>query len=88
MAIELIRKRTGNSKQPEFLTALKFVMAVSIGVTFFVFMLLLAPTDAKGFIGAYQDNHYASLCEHFIAPVSSLIYYFVFDTGVSIRKEG
>ena len=36
-------------------------------------MLLLAPTNSQGFIGAYLNNGAGSLCVHFITPVLAII---------------
>ena len=48
---------------------LKYAAAVSITVTFFVFLLVLAPLDPRGIPAAYAQDHFASLCMHLINPV-------------------
>ena len=48
---------------------LKYAAAVSITVTFFVFLLVLAPLDPRGIPAAYAQDHCASLCMHLINPV-------------------
>ncbi len=66
----------------EFLRAFRFITAVSILVTFLVFLLLLAPTSSLGFIGAFLDNHCASIAMHLIAPVCTVIDYIVYDPAI------
>ena len=45
----------------------------------FVYMLLLAPTNSQGFIGAYLNNGAGSLCVHFITPVLAIIDFLLFS---------
>ena len=52
---------------------IKFMGTISITLTFFVYLLLLAPTNSHGFIGAYLNNGAGSLCVHFITPVLAII---------------
>ncbi len=59
--------------------AVKFVAALAILITFLVYLLILAPTNANGFFGAYKTYHCASLCAHVISPLLILIHFFVFD---------
>ena len=42
-------------------------------------MLLLAPTNSQGFIGAYLNNGAGSLCVHFITPVLAIIDFLLFS---------
>lgn len=58
---------------------IKFIMTISITLTFLVFMLILAPTQKNGFIQAYLSNHAASLCLHFITPVLAIVDFLLFD---------
>ena len=44
----------------------KFMMTISIAVTFTLYLCFLAPTNKLGFIGAYMSNGASSLCVHFI----------------------
>ena len=60
---------------PQGMYLIKFMATISITLTFFVYMLLLAPTNSQGFIGAYLNNGAGSLCVHFITPVLA-IYWF------------
>ncbi|MBR0062788.1 MAG: hypothetical protein IJP67_01325 [Oscillospiraceae bacterium] len=48
----------------------KFSAAVSITATMLVFLLVLAPMDPRGIAAAYAQDNCASLCLHFITPVS------------------
>lgn len=58
---------------------IKFMATISITLTFFVYMLLLAPTNSHGFIGAYLNNGAGSLCVHFITPVLSIIDFLLYS---------
>ena len=58
---------------------IKFMATISITLTFFVYMLLLAPTNSQGFIGAYLNNGAGSLCVHFITPVLAIIDFLLFS---------
>ena len=51
---------------------LKFTGAVSIAITFFVFLTVLGPVMPGGLLGAYAQDHYASLCLHLIIPAIAL----------------
>lgn len=51
------------------LAAVKFTAAVSVTVTFLVFLTVLAPLDPRGLVAAYTQDRCASLCMHFITPV-------------------
>ncbi len=57
----------------------KFIMTVSITITFLVFMFILAPTTPGGFLAAYLNPTYSSLCLHFINPVLSIVDFLLFD---------
>lgn len=58
---------------------IKFMGTISITLTFFVYLLLLAPTNSHGFIGAYLNNGAGSLCVHFITPVLAIIDFIFFS---------
>ena len=58
---------------------IKFMATISITLTFLVYMLLLAPTNSQGFIGAYLNNGAGSLCVHFITPVLAIIDFLLFS---------
>lgn len=61
----------------------KFSAAVSIAATMLVFLLVLAPMDPRGLIAAYAQDNCASLCLHFITPVSVLADFLLNDSGES-----
>lgn len=71
-------EKTGEEKQgaasgdgntyPDWLYALKYMVTVSILVTFLVFLCILAPFSRRGFIAAYTQDHFASLCMHLLTP--------------------
>lgn len=64
---------------PQGMYLIKFMATISITLTFFVYMLLLAPTNSHGFIGAYLNNGAGSLCVHFITPVLSIIDFLLYS---------
>ncbi len=64
---------------PQGMYLIKFMATISITLTFFVYMLLLAPTNNYGFIGAYLNNGAGSLCVHFITPVLSIIDFLLYS---------
>ena len=61
------------------LAVLKYTAAVSIFVTFLVYLTVLAPLMPGGIIAAYAQDHWASLCLHVITPAASLIDFFLND---------
>lgn len=64
---------------PQGMYLIKFMATISITLTFFVYMLLLAPTNNYGFIGAYLNNGAGSLYVHFITPVLSIIDFLLYS---------
>lgn len=64
---------------PQGMYLIKFMATISITLTFLVYMLLLAPTNSQGFIGAYLNNGAGSLCVHFITPVLAIIDFLLFS---------
>ena len=75
-AIQLIyEKRRGSNEKEGYarcILILKYMAAVSLFVTFLVFLLFLAPVVPGGYIAAYAQDHCASLCMHLLSPI--LIY--------------
>lgn len=65
---------------------IKFMLTISITVTFLVYMLLLAPNNELGFIKAYTTNYCGSLCVHFVGPILAIIDFFIFDYEYNSRK--
>lgn len=57
----------------------KFMMTISITVTFTLYLCFLAPTDQDGFVLAYLRQGAGSLCVHFIAPLLAIIDFLLFD---------
>ncbi|MCR5045783.1 MAG: hypothetical protein K6A42_04345 [Treponema sp.] len=66
--------------------AVKFVAVLAILITFLVYLLILAPTNANGFFGAYKNYHFASLCAHVVSPLLILIHFFAFDPKTIEKK--
>ena len=58
---------------------IKFLATISITLTFFVFLTILAPTIEGGIIHAYLSYHYGSLCLHFITPLLAIFDFLFFD---------
>lgn len=57
----------------------KFMMTISITVTFSLYLCFLAPTDKAGFVQAYMQSGAHSLCVHFIAPLLAIADFLLFD---------
>lgn len=64
--IELLLSKGKRDRRsnPAYIT--KYAATISITLTFFVFMTLLAPTNVNGFVYAYLNNGAGSLCVHMI----------------------
>lgn len=58
---------------------IKFMLTISITVTFLVYMFLLAPNNKLGFLNAYAQYSYGSLCVHFIGPILAIMDFLLFD---------
>lgn len=79
-----------NKKEYEIANVLyiiKFLATVSITLTFFVFLTILAPTSGGGFLNAYLHNGAGSLCVHFITPILSIIDFILFDDDYKSNKK-
>ncbi len=83
--IAVRRGRAAKPSQGKYL--FKFMMTVSILITFMLFLFILAPTNDKGFIGAYLNNSCGSLAHHFIAPLAAIIDFFVYDRAYIPKKS-
>lgn len=70
---------------PAYIT--KYVATISITLTFLVYLTLLAPTNANGFIYAYLNNGAGSLCVHMVGPVLAIIDFLLFDYGYVSSKN-
>lgn len=66
-----------NSIQTKYI--FKFMMTSAILLTFLLYLLILAPTNEKGFIGAYLNNRCGSLAHHFISPIAAIVDFVIFD---------
>ena len=62
--LQLLFRRPGKR-----LVLWKYTAAVSITMTFLVYLFALAPAVPGGLLAAYAQDHCASLCMHLITPV-------------------
>lgn len=77
-----IRALAGKVKikaKPNILYIIKFMLTISITLTFLVYMFLLAPTNEAGILDSYFCNYAGSFCVHFITPVLAIADFFLFD---------
>lgn len=58
---------------------IKFMLTISITLTFLVYLFLLAPTNEGGILHSYFANYAGSFCVHFVTPVLAIIDFFAFD---------
>lgn len=65
---------------------IKFLATISITLTFFAYLVLLAPTIEGGIINSYISNGAGSLCVHFITPILAIIDFLLFDKGYKSNK--
>lgn len=72
-------------RQAERLKLWKYMAAVSIFLTFLVYLLVLAPIMPGGILAAYRQDHWASLCMHVITPFLTLADFFLYDTDYPWR---
>ncbi|MCR5748403.1 MAG: hypothetical protein K6G03_11905 [Lachnospiraceae bacterium] len=82
-AMELMKFKTDKPWYKYFM----FVTAVAITVTFLVYLLILAPTSSKGFIGAYQKAWCGSFTGHIVSPICYVIYFMLYDKNELNKKE-
>lgn len=76
---EIITISNKKFKLPKVLYISKFYSTISIFLTFFVFMFVLAPVYSGGFIGAYQIDNYGSVFVHLLTPILAIIDFLLFD---------
>ncbi|MGN0342174.1 MAG: Pr6Pr family membrane protein [Roseburia sp.] len=74
----LIYDLVGKEKKNGFYVV-KFLLTLSITLTFLVYLCILAPTSEDGFMAAYFNNYAASFCVHFITPVLAIVDFLLFD---------
>ena len=81
----LFNKKESEMKNGLYIT--KFLATISITLTFFVFMTILAPTIEGGFINAYIMYGCGSLCLHFITPLLAIIDFLFLTKGYKSKKS-
>ncbi|MDY4742734.1 MAG: Pr6Pr family membrane protein [Lachnospira sp.] len=86
LVMDIILLATGKNYKNNTLYIIKFLMTLSITLTFLVYLVILAPTSKDGFIGAYMNNGAGSLGVHFVGPVLAIIDFLLFDKGFNVRK--
>lgn len=86
--IKDIRNLVTNKKTvfKNHLYVIKFLATISITLTFFVYLTLLAPTIDGGIINSYLSNGAGSLCVHFITPVLAVVDFLLFDDDYKSNK--
>lgn len=78
--------KTKKKQVPNILYVIKFLATISISLTFFVFLFILAPANPNGFVASYKLYNYGSLCLHFITPLFSILDFFLFDFKYESKK--
>lgn len=86
IVLDIILLKTGKDYKNNKLYILKFLMTLSITLTFLVYMLILGPTSEDGLIGAYFRNHAGSFGVHFVGPLFSIADFLLFDKGFKSKK--
>lgn len=76
---ESVKSEGWVDSKPNAWYVFKFMMTISIAVTFTLYLCFLAPTNKLGFIGAYMNNGCSSLCVHFITPLLAIFDFILFD---------
>ena len=64
----------------------KYMAAVSIFLTFLVYLLVLGPIMPGGILAAYRQDHYASLCLHLITPLLTIADFLRSDADYPWKK--
>lgn len=64
----------------------KYMAAVSIFLTFLVYLLVLGPIMPGGILAAYRQDHWASLCLHLITPILTITDFLLHDTDYPWRR--
>ncbi len=83
-AVVLMQLLSGGRKY----RVLKYSAAVSIFITFLIYLLVLAPMMPGGILTAYRQDHYSSLCLHLITPALAIADFFLNDAdGVWEKKH-
>lgn len=74
----LVYDLSGKDKKNGFYVV-KFLLTLSITLTFLVYLCILAPTSEDGFLAAYFSNYAGSFCVHFVTPVLAILDFLLFD---------
>lgn len=86
--IELLLSKGKRDHRSNLAYTVKYVATISITLTFLIYLTLLAPTNANGFIYAYLNNGAGSLCVHMVGPVLAILDFLLFDYEyVSSKKH-
>lgn len=80
-------KENKEVKLKNYLYIVKFLATISITLTFFVYLTILAPAFEGGILNAYLYNGAGSLCVHFITPILAIIDFLVFDGEYKFEKR-
>lgn len=73
-------------KFKNYLYITKFLATISITLTFFVYLTILAPVIEGGIINSYLQNGAGSLCVHFVTPILAVIDFLLFDSEYKSNK--
>lgn len=73
-------------KFKNYLYIIKFLATISITLTFFVYLTILAPTIEGGILNAYLSNGAGSLCVHFITPLLAIVDFLLFNIDYKPNK--
>ena len=83
-AVVLMQLLSGGRKY----RVLKYSAAVSICITFLVYLFVRAPMMPGGILAGYRQDHYSSLCLHLITPALTIADFFLNDAdGVWEKKH-
>ena len=72
---------------PNSIYITKFLATISITLTFFVFLTILAPTFEGGILYAYFYDGGGSFCLHFVTPILAIIDFLFFDHEYQSKKS-
>lgn len=86
IVLDIILLKTGRDYKNNKLYILKFLMTLSITLTFLVYMLILGPTSKDGLIGAYLHNYAGSFGVHFVGPLFAIADFLIFDKGFQSKN--
>ncbi|MCR5626298.1 MAG: Pr6Pr family membrane protein [Lachnospiraceae bacterium] len=84
MAVSIFFIFTGRKRGKAF-TVVKMLATNAITITFLIYLVILAPTDPRGFFGAYAKEAFSSLAAHVICPLCALFDYILYDEPVELK---